>query len=257
MEQEILLKLCDIGKNNNNEYCESDFRNRMQDVFNEICFNQSTDKELCCRTESFFSAQSLLKQFYNKHYSNAPAEKAIIDLTALCKGAAFCCDLIAAQWNRRVFFLGTESQVYTLCCERQIVWAVLSLAANAVMYSDSKYIGISLKIRENAVVVSTENCGKLDYEKYFGSFSRDTSSLFCVDKIAARHGGALLSSCFNTNADDHFVKFCLSIEKGGFDESDEKIQNEKKHFKSRNDYISDLLDDRLSPLYTAFCELLF
>lgn len=256
MEQEILLKLCDIGKNSESCYCEADFRNKIQDVFNEINLNNKGGT-VYERSDCYFSAQSLLKQFYNRHYSNAPAEKADINLTDLCKAAAFCSDLIAAEWNRRVFFLGSESAVYALCCERQIVWAVLSLAANAVMYSDSKYIGISLKKINNMAVISVDNCGRLDYKKYYGSFFQNQGSLFSVKQIANKHGGALLSSCFDTEANGQLIKFCFSIELNDIADEKEKKAFEQKSFKNRGDYISQLLDDRLSPLYTAFCELLF
>lgn len=271
MEQELLQELYDIGKTSADNGDEAGFRNRIQDIFNEINLCKSATSDSGAVSDAYFSAQSLLKQFYNCHYASSASVKENVNLTALCKAAAFCCDLISADWNRRIFFLSGGEPVFVSCCERQIVWAVLSVIANAVMYSDSKYIGVSLKSNRNSAIISIENCGKLNYEKLNSAFLSRKSSLFCTKEIAQKHGGTLVCSCFKANDTDNFVKFCISINnyskkspfvsashKNPDSEVSEDFQSSQKHkIKLHNDYISDFLDDKMSPLYTAFCELLF
>lgn len=296
MEQELLNKLCEISKETVNFTGEAKFRDSIQDIFNSISrSNTEFFNKDCALNETFFAAQSLLKQFYNYHYANADVKNQAVNITALIKAVAFCTDILASEWNRRVFFLGDSNDVFACCCERQLIWTLMSLTANAVMYSDEKYIGISLKANDDFIYFSIENCGTFNSTKYFSAFTNEKSSLYCIKRIAEKHGGTLLCSYEKKDDRKSIIKLCMSIKNIHLNDfknnhscvnseltpctdktetrfkadarfkaetpsvmsASEQLAQRTGGVKNFNNYITDFLDDRMSPLYTAFCEFLF
>lgn len=238
MEQDFLAQIGNLKAKLDNPIYEADFRNNFQNVFLSLC--QNDDLANCALQEKYFAVLSLLKQFNNRHYGvQTEAVNKRIDLTALCRAAVFCSDIMASALDKRIFFLSGRGCTLTACNEKQVLWALLCTLSFAAAHTERKYIGVGLKQTETLFLLSAE---------WYSARQEppDRETMLLLQKIAHRHGGAVLFSLLKADRGARLVRLTLSLSKAETTDSESRPS-------SFSDYVSDLLDNRLSPLYAAFC----
>lgn len=217
-------------------------RDELQIFFDDIDFQYRSGGNVSVLSDLSRSGHALLRKIKN----NSEAEKennVCLDAAAFAENLIFCCDLLAAEWKKRIFFFSENVEQKLICNASDFSWALLNLLSNAIIFSDGKYISVTLRQYNNRLAFTVESEGGFLYEKFLSSFNTHngkTSGLCCTQKIAKSHGGSLFMSSENGKT----KVTLLFARRQKTNEPDFRIPT-----------VEELLYDRLSVIYTALCEI--
>ena len=219
---------------------ETIVRNRFQTYFDEITGTEKNEELETDATDSeaFQKGLSLLRRYYNRALPKEDAPAAL-DLADLCETLSFCCDLLCGAREKRIF-CSTDAPVPAVCSPRALSWALLNLLSNAVLYSNGKYIFVFVQETENHIILRVSNEGTFSRAQFEKAVGRKGGGLWFAERAARAHGGALL--CL---LEPNYTTLALTVSK--------KCPDGYPLFSPES--FADLLSDRLSPVYTAFCDV--
>lgn len=160
-------------------------RDKLQRVFDSILFCECENRE-----EKLSAAFTLLRKTDNLDFPKTPCEYKI-NLSTLTENLVFCCDAVLCESGKRIIFLSDENDIYISADPKVITRAILNAVSNAVGYSDGDYIAVTLaEVGENAVI-SFENPGDFDIQRYLRSLD-GTGGLSFISKTARLYNGCML-----------------------------------------------------------------
>jgi hypothetical protein len=206
-------------------------RDRFQTYFDEITGaekNEELETDLA-NSEAFRKGLSLLRRYYNRELPKEDAPVSL-DIADLCETLSFCCDLLC----------GADAPVPAVCSPRALSWALLNLLSNAVLYSTGKYVFVFVQETENNIVLRVSNEGAFSRAQFEKAVGTTGGGLWFAERAARAHGGALL--CL---LEPNYTTLALTVSK--------KCPDDYPLFPPES--FADLLSDRLSPVYTAFCDV--
>lgn len=218
---------------------ESVLRDRFQTYFDKISAAQSDGAAEVSQSDAFQKGLTLLRRYYNRELPEKDAVPVVLDLADLCETLSFCCDLLCGARGKRIFCSST-SPITAVCTPRALSWAFLNLLSNAVLYSTGKYIFVFVQETEKNIVLRVSNEGTFSRTQFEAAIEKQGSGLWFVEHVARAHGGGLL--CI---LEPHYTTLALTIPKKCPDGCP----------LCPPESFADLLSDRLSPVYTALCDV--
>ena len=214
-------------KNNDSAYV----RNALQQIFDECFLKVLYDNNYRDALDRGFA---FLRKIENSALPQANGEFRY-DAAALTQRLCFCADLLCFDQDRSVLFECNDT-VYINVSQKHFLFCVSNLIANAVKYSVSGEVFVTLKIRNNSAQLFIINEGEFSYGCFqkailengsLGFAVRFFESADCETAVISRQGHTVIA-----------VNLPLA---------DEKLPI------TASPCIDELLYDRLSVIYTAFC----
>lgn len=216
-------------------------RNRFQTYFDGIAAAKENDEDEteAAQSAAFQKGLSLLRRYYNRQVPPKDEAPVALDIAELCETLSFCCDLLCGAREKRIF-CSADAPVPAVCSPRALSWALLNLLSNAVLYSTGKYIFVFVQETENNIVLRVSNEGAFSRAQFEKAVGTKGGGLWFAERAARAHGGALL--CL---LEPNYTTLALTIPQKCPD----------VYPLCPLESFADLLSDRLSPVYTAFCDV--
>lgn len=232
MTQNELLSLIEKAENEYRASGNSESaREALQSVFSDCFSNAEPDKSCAAPLER---AYRLLRRIEN---NSAVAEDFgyRYDIGFVLEGLTVCAEIMSHQSGRR-FTLERDFESAFVSIElKSLCKALLNLFANAVRYSEGNEIRVKLGLFGGFVVVTVTNEGHFDASEFQNALN-GSGSLGFVGRVLRLNGGSVVMT------DGDAVSLAL------------KIPLCKKELPVILPFaIEDLLYDRTSPVYVAFC----
>ncbi len=206
-------------------------REALQSVFS-VCFSKTESGESCAAPLE--RAYRLLRRIEN-NCAVADDFGYRYDIGFVCEGLTTCAEIMSHQSDKRFTLERDFESAYVNVELKSLCKALLNLFANAVSYSDGGEIGVKLGLFDGFVCVTVTNEGHFDAAT-FQSALNGRGSLGFVGRVSSLNGGSVVMS--NGEA----VSLAL------------KIPLCQKDLPVILPFaIEDLLYDRTSPVYVAFC----
>lgn len=233
---DMLKKEAEKGEN------EAKIRDELQLMFNNLFSSEKLDSNPKAKTEATTKIMSSLKTLNNFQSLKCDMQTVYkCNISKICDSITFSADLLLSEWQKRVRFFCDE-EIFVKCSEKWLVWSILSLISNAVIYSTKKDITVKVSQNDVFAFVSVSNFGKCNLEEIAKNIVVKGKSLNSVDHFIKSAGGKMLFCC-----DGEQTKVVLKLPKY----LGEDIMSYKSH-----DF-SELLSDRLSPVYVALSDICF
>ncbi len=169
------------------------------------------------------------------------------------KTEGFCClnelldeicgagDILLDMKGRGVAFLPCEGDLFARCHPSELTAVILNMISNACVHSETPVIDVSLKKSGNRAVVTVKNSGKMDFDLLAKSCRLRDSGAAAMLSFAARYDSKVLW-CAGED--------CEAVISMPVADKDKKIRC------CQTPDFSDLLRDKLSPVYVGLCDAL-
>ena len=232
MTQNELLSLIEKAENEYKARGNSESaREALQSVFSD-CFSKAESGEGC--TAPLERAYRLLRRIENNSAVTDDFGYRY-DIGFVCEGLTVCAEIMSHQSGRRFTLERDFESAFVNIELKSLCKALLNLFANAVKYSDGNEIGVKMGLFDGFVVVTVTNEGHFDAADFQNALSGN-GSLGFVGRVLNLNGGSVVM----TDGDE--VSLAL------------KIPLCKKELPVILPFaVEDLLYDRTSPVYVAFC----
>lgn len=214
-------------------------RSRFQSYFNALSAAAPENPSPAALSDAFSKGLCLLRQFNNLQIPTKAETPVALDIAELCENLSFCCDLLCGPREKRIF-CSSDSPLMAVCSPRTLSWALLNLLSNAVLYSAGKYIFLFVQETEKNIVLRVSNEGQFPRAQFEAAVRKPGSGLHFAEAAARAHGGKLL--CI---LEPHYTTLALTVPKKCPD----------AYPLCPPESFVDLLSDRLSSVYTAFCSI--
>ena len=207
-------------------------RNALQEIFDECLFRVLFESEF---NEPLEKAFSLLRKIENSALPQSREKYRYNAVTAL-ESLCFCADLLSLENGAGVIFGSCSNTIYINAPQRQFLLSVSNLLANAVRNTVSQNVRVTLKSDNNNAFLFITNKGEFSYAEFQKAMLAQSSLGFAV-RLFESSGGEAAISCLDGYTT---VAVRLPLADGILP---------KKSVPA----IDELLYDRLSVIYIAFC----
>lgn len=205
-------------------------RSLLQEVFDEGLTMLNVNPGL---SDVLDGAYSLLRKIRCSNNSGIEYKKKY-DLFSLAEDTVFCAELLIRE---RSFLFGSDGAEGFVSVEpRSLAFALSGVIANAVRFSDSDCIAVSQRRSSGSFLISVSAEGNFNVDRFYKAIVSDGSLGFANRLLRANAGGLFLSNGRNTQSVIMKIPSARADLPSVFPLS-----------------VEDLLYDRLSEVYTAFC----
>lgn len=215
-------------------------RAQFQSFFDEVARRETIGENPDLLAQAFAQGLCLLRAYYNLQNPAASTPNTVVDLSCLLSDLAFCCDLLCTAWHKRIAFSAGDA-VQVVCAPRALIWTTLNLLADAVLYAEGQSVRMRAFSTGGFAGISVSAKSRFSADAFQTAVQTPGSSLRFAARTAELHGGNLL---FRTGQNR---QACITLS---------LRQRETDGFAPlRETECTDWLLDRLSPVYTAFCDI--
>lgn len=212
-------------------------RNRFQTYFDEIAGAEKNEKSETDATDSEAFQKGFLCAGITIGRCRKKTRRRLWTLPTFAKRFRFAVTFVRGAG--KADFCSTDAPVPAVCSPRALSWALLNLLSNAVLYSTGKYIFVFVQETENHIILRVSNEGAFSRAQFEKAVQAKGGGLWFAERAARAHGGALL---------------CL------WSQTTRRLRSPFQKMPGRlspfpPESFANLLSDRLSPVYTAFCDV--
>ncbi|MEG1834964.1 MAG: hypothetical protein RR229_02460 [Oscillospiraceae bacterium] len=233
---ESLQKKLENGEN------EAEIRDELQNMFNNIFIGKHLSNGQDIEKKTTDKIMSSLKALSNLQSLKCDMKTIYkCNISKICDNITFSSDLLLSEWGKRIRFYCDE-EIFVKCSAKWLIWSILSVISNAVIYSSKKDIIVTLSQDADFAIVSILNFGKCNLDNIFESLNEKGKSLNSVDHFIECSKGKMLFCC-----DNEKTNIIMKIPK--YIDEDLLLYNSYD--------FSEFLSDRLSPLYIALSDICF
>ncbi|MCR4614566.1 MAG: hypothetical protein K5756_00240 [Clostridiales bacterium] len=229
---ENLLKLSLTAEN------EPEIRNGLQDIITRTGHESGG-----LQSKTLRDCYRKLRRLQNFCISSRKEKsEGICDLNELLDELGSAGDILLDLKNRGVAFLPCETELFVNCHPSELTAVVLNMLSNACVHSRTPVIDMSLKKMGDNAVITVKNDGKINFEMLAKSLKDQGSGAAAMLNFANRHGSRLM--------------WCAGYDCTTVLSMPAVTEKDKKIRCCQTPDFSDLLRDKLSPVYVGLCDAL-
>ncbi|HZJ77188.1 MAG TPA: hypothetical protein VFD52_00095 [Clostridia bacterium] len=164
----------------------------------------------------------------------------VCDLHEICENICFACDLALNSVGKRVIFDAEDGDVLFTCYPHIVTIIVLNMISNACIHTSAENIFVAVRQTDSGAVVKTSSEGTVNFNSLSESLNKTGSGVAAMLNGARLHNATIMWGNTVTSAS---CAVCFPFGEINAD------------YYTPPDF-TELLCDRLSPVYTGLCGII-